>query len=348
VTSVTVSEPALFLAPMEGVTDAPMRALLSQNLPFTHVVSEFLRISQIVPSERVMYEFAPELKTNSKTASGTHLVFQILGGGPDMLAASALRAVDCGAKAIDLNFGCPAPTVNRHDGGATLLKYPDRIEGIIKTIKSVLPTHITLSAKIRLGFDTPEAVYKNAESVFKGGADWLTIHARTRNQGYRPPVFWKYIGDIKKDSPIPIIANGDIWSLDDFKRCQDITQCRHYMLGRGVLAHPELANDVARELGLPLKSGFETWNQLFETMMHVNRGFGHPGLTILKKVKQWLSFRNIIFDTPCFHDIKRFQTLEELEVYLQRNIELPRRVDRTLSFSSERQRLPYVEGEIRS
>jgi tRNA-dihydrouridine synthase C len=119
--------PALILAPMEGVTDAPMRSLLTESGSFTHAVSEFLRISENILPERVYLEYSPELKNQGRTPYGTPVIFQLLGGDPEKLAQSAKIAVNLGAVGIDLNFGCPAPTVNRHDGGATLLKYPERI-----------------------------------------------------------------------------------------------------------------------------------------------------------------------------------------------------------------------------
>ncbi len=310
------SQPAIFLAPMEGVTDAPMRTLLSETSAITHCVSEFMRVTQQVLPNKIYLEYAPELKSFSRTPNGTPVIFQILGGDVDALTASSIRAVELGAKAIDLNFGCPAPTVNRHDGGATLLKFPDRIYTIISTLRKSLPETICLSAKIRLGFDDPQAVYKNSEMVFKAGADWLTIHARTRNQGYRPPVFWEMIGDVNRNSPIPIIANGDIWSLEDFKRCRELTQCEHYMLGRGLLLNPILAHEIAFELQLPTRRPgtpmtAEVWQSLFLKMFDLGAQYGDSPLTILRRVKQWLSMRNLKLETPCFDVIKRLQTPEE-------------------------------------
>ena len=106
------------------------------------------------------------------------------------MAESALVACRAGAKAIDVNFGCPAPTVNRHDGGATLLKHPRRIREIIAAIRAALPPDIPVSAKLRLGWDSLEAIDENADMAAEGGAAWITIHGRTRIQGYRPPAYW--------------------------------------------------------------------------------------------------------------------------------------------------------------
>src|SRR5262245_26931967 len=123
----SAATPALILAPMEGVTDAPMRAVQGESGAFTFAVSEFLRISQSVPSKSTFYRHVPELRDESRTPTGLPVVVQLLGGHAGRLAEAAAVAVDAGAKAVDLNFGCPAKTVNRHDGGATLLKYPKRI-----------------------------------------------------------------------------------------------------------------------------------------------------------------------------------------------------------------------------
>src|SRR6185437_13938861 len=131
--------PALILAPMEGVTDAPMRAFLSERGGFSFCVSEFLRVSQDVPQPKTFYKHIPELRTGAVTETGLPVHVQLLGGDPEKMAETALVAIRCGAKAIDINFGCPAPTVNRHDGGATLLKFPDRIYEIVKTMRDAVP-----------------------------------------------------------------------------------------------------------------------------------------------------------------------------------------------------------------
>src|SRR5829696_787663 len=107
--------PALILAPMEGVTDAPMRALQGEAGAFTFAVSEFLRIATGVPGPAVFHRHIPELLTGGRTPTGLPVQVQLLGGDAGKLAAAAVVAHEAGAWGIDLNFGCPAPTVNRHD-----------------------------------------------------------------------------------------------------------------------------------------------------------------------------------------------------------------------------------------
>src|SRR5690606_8342958 len=126
----------LHLAPMEGVVDWVMRDFLTQIGGIDHCVTEFIRIIDQVYPDHVFYKYCPELKTDSKTLAGTPVFVQLLGGQPMPLAENAVKAVSLGAAGIDLNFGCPAKTVNRHDGGATLLQFPNRIYDIIKTVRS--------------------------------------------------------------------------------------------------------------------------------------------------------------------------------------------------------------------
>jgi tRNA-dihydrouridine synthase C len=164
------------------------------------------------------------------------------------MAESAGVAVECGALAIDLNFGCPAATVNRHDGGATLLKYPSRLRDIVWAVRNAVPRHLPVSAKMRLGWDATDPIDENAAMAAEGGASWITIHGRTRVAGYAPPIHWEPIGRVRERLGIPVVANGDIWTIDDFRRCRDTTGCEHFMLGRGALADPRLPHRVATEL----------------------------------------------------------------------------------------------------
>src|SRR5580704_4865763 len=149
---------ALILAPMEGVTDAPMRALQGATGAFTFAVSEFLRIAQVVPPKHVFYRHIPELRVGAKTPTGMPVQVQLLGGHAGRMAEGAVRAHQLGATAIDINFGCPARTVNRHDGGATLLQHPERIREIVAAVRAALPANLPVSAKLRLGWDDVHAI----------------------------------------------------------------------------------------------------------------------------------------------------------------------------------------------
>jgi tRNA-dihydrouridine synthase C len=329
--SVVPGKPALVLAPMEGVTDAPMRAFLSERGGFSFCVSEFLRVSQDPLSKKVFFRDIPELGHDCKTPSGLPVQIQLLGGHPERMAESARTAVACGAKGIDINFGCPAPTVNRNDGGATLLKFPDRIREIVRAVRDAVPIQYPVSAKLRLGWDQIDAVHLNAERAAEGGASWITIHGRTKFQGYTPPAYWQPIGEVRKALSIPVVANGEIWTLDDFKRCRDQTGSEHYMLGRGALADPSLPHQIARELGIRfstpsqvheenLSTVAQSWIPLIRRFAEVTAQFaerseaprsGRPA-AITSRVKQWLRFVNLRFPSDWFQNAKRAQSLDEM------------------------------------
>lgn len=303
---------------MEGVTDAPMRALLTERGGFTFCVAEFLRISQEVPPERVFWKHVPELTAGARTPSGVPVQIQLLGGDPEKLARAALVAVQAGASAVDLNFGCPAPIVNRHDGGASLLKFPERIHRIVSEIRSALPPHIPLSAKLRLGWDDPRAIHRNAEMAITAGAAWITIHGRTRMQGYKPPAFWGPIGEIRRRYTTPVVANGEIWTLEDFRRCQDETGCEHFMLGRGALADPCLPWQMARALGIaapPAPTGTRDtveWLPLLQRFAELSTCFADRPLYLQGRLKQWARMSHYRFPNTWYDTIKTLRTADQI------------------------------------
>lgn len=309
---------------MDGITDAAMRALQGETGAFSFAVSEFLRISQEVPPQRLFHRHVPELLHGGRTSSGLPVQVQILGGDAGRMAGAAVTAWQAGAKAIDINFGCPARTVNRHDGGATLLQYPKRIREIVRAVREALPVEVAVSAKMRLGWESIEDIHENAEMAAEGGADWLTIHARTREQCYAPPVYWKPIGIVRERLNLPVVANGDIWTLEDFRRCREETGCRHFMLGRGALADPRLPLQIARELGLvsaiPEDNGPEIdWRPPFRRLIEWMHCFGeHRRDRALFRLKQWLRIAAHSGSFTRFEQIKTANSTEELFAMLDR------------------------------
>lgn len=325
---------------MEGVTDAPMRATLTEYGGYAFTVTDFLRITHSVLPPRVYREHMPEILEHSRTRTGAAVQLQLLGGDPERIARSARVATDLGVPAIDLNFGCPAPTVNRHDGGAALLKYPDRIRGIVAAVRAAVPRTVPVSAKLRLGFDTIDAIDLNAERAAEGGADWITIHARTKAQFYRPPVYWEAVTRVRKNLSIPVVVNGDIHSFEDFERCRDETGCEHYMLGRGALSDPYLALRIAESLGVSRdwktskidfvssSHAFESrdpaiWSAAFTRFTEwCEKSYPDMGRGTLNRVKQWLNLASRARPVPWFDEIKRAQTLAELHGILRETTSL--------------------------
>ncbi len=314
---IDADRPAVILAPMEGVTDAPMRALQGELGGFHFAVTEYFRINQSRPGTKALGRHMPELSNQGRSVTGLPVQMQLLGGDPDRLAQAAEMAYRLGAWGIDLNFGCPAATVNRHDGGATLLKYPHRIRDIVRAVRQALPAAIRVSAKLRLGWDDLAAIDTNADMAAEGGASWLTIHARTRMQGYAPPVYWTRIAQVRRRLGIPIIANGDIWTLDDLRRCRDETGCQHFMLGRGALADPFFPRRAARFLAMGRfeveESGPIDWHALmtrlvFWTQRLEPRALPRVGL----RMKQWLRYAAVHGGFAEFEAVKRCRSADEI------------------------------------
>lgn len=307
--------PTLILAPMEGVTDAPMRALQGATGAFTFAVSEFVRVSSEPVPAKVFHRAVPELRNGGSTSTGMPVQVQILGGDPERMALSAVAATEAGAKAIDINFGCPAKTVNRNDGGASLLKEPSRIREVVAAVRAAVAREVPVSAKLRLGWDSVDSVRENAAMAAEGGASWLTIHARTRVQGYAPPVDWPAVGRVRAAIDLPVVANGDVWSLEDFRRCRVETGCRHFMIGRGALADPSLPLRIAGELGIADGQGSESsdWPALLRSLVAFTDGFDVSyAASTLMRMKQWLKLAHLHGAFPFFEAVKRAESVEEL------------------------------------
>jgi len=128
--------------------------------------------------------------------------------------------------------------------GASLLKCPDNLYRIVSAVRRAVPADIPVSAKIRLGFADKELFLDNARAVEAAGAQHLTVHARTKVEGYKPPAHWEYLARIREAISISMTGNGEIWDVADYQKCRDISGCNSFMLGRGAVAAPDLANRI--------------------------------------------------------------------------------------------------------
>lgn len=234
----------LLLAPMEGLLDFVLRDILTRVGGVDRCVSEFIRVTDSLLPERVFLRYIPELSNGSRTRAGVPVRAQLLGSDPVTLGENAARLAAMGAEGVDLNFGCPANIVNRHGGGAALLQEPETIARIVAAVRRAVPAPVPVSAKMRLGYQDRGLMRECAQAMAEGGAGELVVHARTKVDGYRPPAYWEQIPAIRAAVSVPVVANGEIWTLQDALRCREQSECADLMLGRGIVADPGLARAI--------------------------------------------------------------------------------------------------------
>lgn len=231
----------LYLAPMEGLADYVLRDVLTGIGGFDGCVSEFVRVTGSLLPSRVYEREAPEVLDEAHTPSGTPMVIQLLGSDPEWMALNAAHAATLSPHGIDLNFGCPAKVVNQHGGGAMLLADPEQLNRIVSAVRAAVPAGIAVTAKMRLGVSDTSLAIDCATALAEGGAASLVVHARTRDHGYRPPAHWEWIARIDAAVDVPVVANGEVWTVADWERCRAVSGCADVMIGRGAVSDPFLA-----------------------------------------------------------------------------------------------------------
>jgi tRNA-dihydrouridine synthase C len=259
----------LLLAPMEGLLDFTLRDILTRVGGIDRCVSEFIRVTGTLLPERVFTRVVPELLHGSRTPVGVPVRAQLMGSDAVCLAENAGRLAGLRPAGIDLNFGCPAKVVNRHGGGAALLDDPALVHAIVSAVRRAVPRDVPVSAKMRLGVDDPSRALECALAISAAGADELVVHARTKLDGYRPPAYWEHIHEIQRSVPIPVVANGEIWTVADARRCRALSGCDTLMLGRGMVRDPGLALAIVadrRPLEAPHEGPGVPWEQLLPLM----------------------------------------------------------------------------------
>ncbi|MGE5332987.1 MAG: tRNA dihydrouridine synthase [Nitrospirota bacterium] len=257
----------LLLTPMEGLLDFVLRDVLTRVGGVDRCVSEFIRVTGTLLPDKVFLRYVPELLNGGRTLAGVPVRAQLLGSDPVCMAENAASLAALGPEGIDLNFGCPAKVVNRHGGGAALLQEPERIATLVAAVRRAVPAHLPVSAKMRLGFHDASLALECARAMQDGGACEIVVHARTKLDGYRPPAYWEQIPAIRAAVAVPVVANGEIWTVEDAQRCRAVSGCDALMLGRGMVADPGLARALrAADAGQP---GADTvaWAELLPHLM---------------------------------------------------------------------------------
>lgn len=304
----------IMLAPMEGVVDATMRDLLTRMGGYERCVTEFVRITEQGLPARVFLRICPELHTDSRTAAGTPVYVQLLGGNAHYMAENARRLVQLEPLGIDLNFGCPSKTVNRSDGGSVLLREPERVADIVKAVRDAVPDNIPVTAKIRLGFYDAQLFPEIAQRVAEAGATELCVHARTKQQGYQPPAYWSLLAPVVRDLDVPVIVNGDIWSLADAQQALAASGCQALMLGRGALSFPDLARLIQAHYQGQAYTALSARALLPVIFDYVDSFADQNNPRVSNYIKQWFTYlqRQYPEFASAFQQIKRLKSVAEI------------------------------------
>jgi tRNA-dihydrouridine synthase B len=230
----------VFQSPLSGVTDLVFRRLVRRYAPKSMMYAEMVNASEIAYLEKLpkIMDIDPQEQPIS---------IQLFDSRPDFMAQAAQKAVAQGAQTIDINMGCPVNKITKKGGGSSLLRQPEVAIAIVKEVVSAVSVPVTV--KTRLGWSDKEInILDFAKRLEEAGAAMLTVHGRTRAQGYNGAANWEWIARTKAALSIPVIANGDIVSVEAAVRCLQETGADGVMCSRGTLGYPFLVGEIDRFL----------------------------------------------------------------------------------------------------
>ncbi|MFM7468734.1 MAG: tRNA dihydrouridine synthase DusB [Vampirovibrionales bacterium] len=230
------------LAPMAGITDVVFRGFVRQWAPHSLICTEMISSNGLVYSKRWD---SPILQ---RTLTDHPIAYQLAAHREEVLLEAAHRIIqDYHPVSIDLNMGCPVKKITGNFEGCSLMKSPEHAFKLIKALTSSIDTPVTV--KFRLGWDEQSKNYLEfGQMCQEAGASMVTLHARTRAQGYQPGCDWDAFGHLKQALNIPVVANGDITSLEDVRHVLKTYQVDAVMIGRGTQGKPWLIGHLHEAL----------------------------------------------------------------------------------------------------
>jgi tRNA-dihydrouridine synthase C len=274
--------PRLFLAPMEGVGDRPFRKAMVEVGGFDEACTEFIR----VPVNAHVESLAKVYDSNELVIMP--LAAQIMGQDPDLCAAMGKELEKRGAKRIELNCGCPSNTVTGKGAGSSLLKDPELLYKIGCALVS--SCDVPVSIKMRAGYEDTTLFHENLKAAEDTGACFITLHARTKKDGYVAPAKWELIAEAKSLLTIPLVGNGDIKSPECAKKMLEDTGCDALMIGRAACSDPFIFHKIKASFESkffqPSLSDYMSFLHSFAN--HLNEGT--PSRTKVNKLKQIINF----------------------------------------------------------
>lgn len=223
-------------SPLSGVTDLVFRRLVRRHAPDSMMYTEMVNATGL--------HYVKELPQIMEVDPGERPIsIQLFDCRPEFLAEAAQKAVAEGADTVDINMGCPVNKITKNGGGSSLLRQPEVAEAIVRAVVEAVPVPVTV--KTRIGWTNQEInILDFARRMEGAGAQMITVHGRTRAQGYNGPANWDWITKVKQVLSIPVIANGDIFSVEAATRCLEETGVDGVMCSRGTLGYPFLVGEI--------------------------------------------------------------------------------------------------------
>ena len=247
------------LAPMAGVADRAFRKICMDH-GAACVIGEMVSAKGLTYGDRKSAELL-ELDADIRPAA-----IQLFGDDPAIMAQAAKQALDFHPDWIDINFGCPAPKIVGNHTGSALMREPDLCRRIVQAVKDAVPVPVT--AKIRKGYAKDEVnAVEVALACEAGGADAITVHGRTRDQMYAPPVDWDIIRQVKEAVKVPVIGNGDVVDAKSAAALYEQTGCDLIMVGRGALGAPWIFSQIEAYLNHEVLLPTPSMTQRMATLM---------------------------------------------------------------------------------
>ncbi len=242
-----VINPPLLLAPMAGLTHSALRQIMA-GFGGVGLLSTEMLAARRLPTENP--RLSPWL---IRTEAETPLSYQLLLSSVEELRLAINALYKLKADAIDLNMGCPAPTVSKSGAGAKLMEQPELVRSIVAEARKL--THLPLTAKIRLGSELDDTKLRAfCIMLADEGIDMISVHARLRDESFARKPRWELIAKVKQWVRIPVVVNGGIFSVEDAENCLNTTSADGLMLGRGAVIKPWLFAEIAREVcGCPIE-----------------------------------------------------------------------------------------------
>jgi nifR3 family TIM-barrel protein len=282
-TSVIALNSRVLQSPLSGVTDLVFRRLVRKYAPESMLYTEMVsarEIHHLKEIPRIM-----EIDPNEQPIS-----IQLFDCRPDFMAIAAQKAVSEGAKTVDINMGCPVNKITKKGGGSSLLRQPDTAEAIVREVVQAVDVPVTV--KTRLGWNEKEIkIIDFALRMQDAGAAMLTIHGRTREQGYTGEANWEWIAKVKEQLAIPVIANGDIFSVETAIKCLEITNADGVMCSRGTLGYPFLVGEIDHFFKTGKTLAQPTITELLECAKEHLKGLylykGYKGILQSRKQMAW-------------------------------------------------------------